>query len=99
MIVIVHSSGKWIIFSRNGASTLKYEIPNRTKFLKEELRIFRETVTAWLGGKICDQLIAYKPVEMSFYRRVFYQAVLKAIRRKDGLVLLTTYRENAKVIR
>lgn len=99
MTITVHSHGKWVVLSREGADVLRYEVPRRNKFFKEELRLFREEITSWLCGELCDQLIVYKPSNLSFYRRAILHAIVTATRRSDGLVLITTFEESAHVTR
>lgn len=99
MTVTVHSHGKWVVLSREGADNLKHEVPRKNKYFKEELRLLREEIAAWLCGNPCDHLIAYKPKNMSFYRRAIYYAIIVATRRRDGLILITTYEESAHVTR
>ena len=88
MTITVHSHGKWVVLSRPGACDLKHEVPKKSKFFKEELRLFREEIVAWMCGNICDHL-----------RKALYFAVVVATRRKDGLALITTYEESAHVTR
>ena len=40
MTVTVHSHGKWVVLSRDGADNLRHEVPRKNKFFKEELRLF-----------------------------------------------------------
>ena len=99
MTITVHSQGKWVVLSREGAEDLRHEVPRKNKFFKEELRIFREEIVSWMHGELCDNLIVYKPINQSFYRRAVLYAIIKATRRSDSLVLITTYEERAHVIR
>ena len=99
MTITVHSHGKWVVLSREGADVLRHAVPRRNKFFREELRLFREEITSWLCGELCDQLIVYKPSNLSFYRRAVLHAIVMATRRSDGLVLITTFEESAHVIR
>lgn len=99
MTITVHSHGKWVVLSHPGACDLKHEVPRRSKFFKEELRLFREEIVTWMCGNTCDHLIIHRPSNLSFYRKALYFAVVVATRRKDGLALITTYEESAHVTR
>lgn len=99
MTITVHSYGKWVVLSREGADDLRHEVPRKNKFFKEELRLLREEIVAWSCGKACDHLVVYKPRNMSFYRGAIYHAVLIATRQKGNLALITTYEESTHVTR
>lgn len=99
MTVIVRSRGKYILLYGDHLPTLRHEVPRKNKFFKEELRLFREELVSWMCNKSCDELEVYKPPAMSFYRRALYHAIFKALQRRDGLVLIKTYKEESHVIR
>lgn len=99
MTITVHSAHKWVSISRDGAEDLRHEVPRKNKFFKEELRLLREEMTAWLRGEICDCLVLYKPRELSFYRRAIYHAIVRVVQETAGVVLITTYVEEQSVIR
>ena len=99
MTITVHSSGSKMILTREGAAPLIHTVPRRNKFFKEELKGFREDIRRWMCGEDCDVLITYKPSQLSFYRRVLYQAVVTATQRVDKLVYLISYEEKAPTVR
>lgn len=98
MKLVVYTVKRFIYVECDQRRTIiKHRIPKYNKYLKEELRRFVEEVSGWLTGAQVDEIEFYYQDFMTLPHMSLYTAVLRACRRKDGVVLVTAYKDTEEV--
>lgn len=92
MNLTVYTSKRYIyILSPNRPTVIRHKIPKRNRYFKEELRGYIEDIRGWLCGQLVEEIDMYFPNSMSWYHQALYQAILRATKRPDKLVLVRAY--------
>lgn len=93
MIIEVRVQRRTLVLTADKREPIHHKIPRKNKFFKEELRQFREEITAWLMGERVEELHFVFPEHLTFYHRQLNLAILRATQVRGYTYLITTTTE------